>query len=100
MVPLVLREILEVFVNTLTGDGMYPVKNCQDLPLHIHMQLSEKQENFFLTKKLFHFPFLNKKTFPFLESTSNFKHFKRKDDRHRQFISEITNCEKLGYKTF
>ena len=48
MVSLVLREILEVFVNTLTGDGMYPVQNCQDLPLHIHMQLSEKQKNFFL----------------------------------------------------
>ena len=46
MVPLVLREILEVFVNTLTGDGMYPVQNCQDLPLHIHMQLSKNKKTF------------------------------------------------------
>ena len=33
---------------------------------------------------------------PFLESTSNFKHFEKKDDRHTYFISEITECEKLG----
>ena len=33
---------------------------------------------------------------PFLESTSNFKHFEKKDDRDTYFISEITECEKLG----
>ena len=33
---------------------------------------------------------------PFLESTSNFKHFEKKDDRHSYFISEITDCERLG----
>ena len=33
---------------------------------------------------------------PFLESTSNFKHFEKKDDRHTYFISEITECEKRG----
>ena len=32
----------------------------------------------------------------FLESTSNFKHFEKKDDRHTYFISEITECEKRG----
>ena len=34
--------------------------------------------------------------FSFLESTSNFKHFGKKDDRHTYFISEITECEKRG----
>ena len=33
---------------------------------------------------------------PFLESPSNFKHFEQKDDRHSYFISEITECERLG----
>ena len=33
---------------------------------------------------------------PFLDSTSNFKHFEKKDVRHTCFISEITECEKLG----
>ena len=32
----------------------------------------------------------------FLESTSNFKHFEKKDDRHSYFISEIKECEKRG----
>ena len=33
---------------------------------------------------------------PFLESTSNLKHLEKKDDRHSSFISEITDCERLG----
>ena len=32
----------------------------------------------------------------FLESTSNFKHFEKKDDRHSYFISGITDCQRLG----
>ena len=32
---------------------------------------------------------------PFLESTSNFKHFETNDDRRSYFISEITDCERL-----
>ena len=31
-----------------------------------------------------------------LEPTLNFKHFEKKDDRHSYFISEITDCERLG----
>ena len=70
MSPLVLGEKIAVFVNTLISDGSYPVPGCENLQLPIQMQLSEKQ-----------------KTFPqffvwFLESTSNFKHFERKDDHH------------------
>ena len=35
----------------------------------------------------------------FLESTSNFYHFEKKDDHDWYFISEITDCEKRGYTT-
>ena len=34
--------------------------------------------------------------FTFLEATSNFNHFVKKDDRHSKCISEITECGKLG----
>ena len=70
MSPLVLGEILAVFVNTLTADGKYPVQGCENLQLPIQMQLSDKQNNF---SQFF---------VPFLESSSNFEHFERKDDRH------------------
>ena len=42
MVPLVLGEILGVFVNTLTADEKYRVQDCENLPLPIQMQLSKK----------------------------------------------------------
>ena len=70
MSPLVISEILEVFVNTLTADDKYPVQDCENLQLLIQMQLSEKRKTF---SEFF---------VPFLESTSNFERFQRKDDRH------------------
>ena len=70
MSPLVLGEILRVFVNTLTADGKYPVQECQNLQLPIEMQFSEKRKSF---AKFFG---------PFLESTSNFNHLEKKDDCH------------------
>ena len=70
MSPLVLGEILEMFVDTLTAAGKYPVQGCENLQREIQMQLSEKQKSFC---ELF---------VPFLNSTSNFKHFEKKDDRH------------------
>ena len=71
MSPLLLDEMLGVFVNTLTADGKYPVQGCLNLHLLIQMQLSEKRNPF---SKFF---------VPFLDSTSNFYHFERKDDRQR-----------------
>ena len=71
MSPLVLGDILGVFVKTLTGDGMYPVQCCENLQLPIQMQLSDEQKNF---SQFF---------VPFLKSSSNFKHFEQKDDCHR-----------------
>ena len=70
MSSLVLGEILETFVNTLTADGKYPVQGCEDFQLPIQLQLSEK-------RKLFAGVF-----FPFLDSTSNFEDFDGKDDCH------------------
>ena len=73
-----------MFRNTLTSNDKYPVRDCVNLLSPIQMQLSLKPtifSHFFV---------------PFLESTSNFKHFEKKDDRHTYFISEITECEKRG----
>ena len=76
-----------VFVNRLTAYGKYPVQDCENLLLPIQMQLSEKRKTFI---EFF---------VPFLESTSNFKHFERKDDCHRLYISEIRDCENLAHTT-
>ena len=40
MSPLVLDEVLRVFVNTLTADSKYLVQDCQNVQLPIQMQLS------------------------------------------------------------
>ena len=66
MSPLVLGEILGVFVYTMTVDGRYPVPDCLNWPLPIQMHLFEKR----------------KKISEFLESTSNFKRFEGTDDCH------------------
>ena len=67
---LVLGEVLGVFVNIFPADDKYPLQDCENLQLPIQMQLSEKRKSFseFLV--------------PFLEFTSNFKHFEGKDVRH------------------
>ena len=70
MSSLVLGEILGVFVNTLTADGNYLVPDWENFQLPIEMQLSEKRKTF---SQFF---------VPVLESTSIFKHFEKKDDRH------------------
>ena len=76
MSPLVLDESCGVFVIPLTADGRYPrfnkypVQGCENLQLPIKMELSEKRKTF---SQIF---------IPFLESTSNFKQFEKKDDRH------------------
>ena len=46
MSPLLLGEMLRMFVNTLAIDLMYPVQGCENLQLPIQMQLSEKQKSF------------------------------------------------------
>ena len=80
MSPLVLGEILELFGNTLTADGKYPVQCCENLQLPIQMQLSEKPKSFseFFVR--------------FLDSIVNFEYFEKKHDGHTSCIAEITDC--------
>ena len=64
--PVLLDEILGIFLNTLSVDGKYPIEDWENLPFPIQMILSEKRKTFsgFLV--------------PYVESTSNFKHFEKK----------------------
>ena len=73
-----------MFRNIFTANDNYPVQDCENLssPIQMLIFLKPKTLSDFLV--------------PFLESTSNFKHFEKKDDRHTYFISEIRECEKLG----
>ena len=73
-----------MFRNTLTANDNYPVQECWNLSSPIQMEL-------YLKPTIFSDFFVS-----FLESTSNFKHFEKKDDRHSYFISEIKECEKRG----
>ena len=45
--PLVLGEILGLFFNTLTAYDKYPVQDCENLPLPVQIQLSEKSKGIF-----------------------------------------------------
>ena len=70
-----------MFRNLLTGNDKYPFGDLENSFSQTQMQLSLKPKTFFDF-------FL---TFP--ESTSNFKHFLKKYDRHSYLIKEITGCE-------
>ena len=70
-----------MFHNTLTANDKYPFRDLENLFSQTQMQLSSKPKtffDFFLT---------------FTESTSDFKHFLKKYDRHTFLITEITGCE-------
>ena len=56
-----------MFVNALTTDYKYPLKDCENFPLHIQMEFSEKGKTF---SQVF---------VPFMETSSNFKHFQSKN---------------------
>ena len=58
-----------MFVNTLTDDENYPFWDSRDLQFPVELHLSKKQNIFFQF-------FL-----PFIETSWNFKHFWKKDDR-------------------
>ena len=73
-----------MFRNTLTANDNYPVQDCGNLSSPIQMEL-------YLKPTVFFDYFVS-----FLESTSNFKLCEKKDDCHSYFISEITDCERLG----
>ena len=72
-----------MFRNTLTANDKYPVRDCENLSSEIPTQLSLKLKAF------------SDSFFPFLEPTSNFKHFEKKYHRHSYFITEFPGCERL-----
>ena len=79
---LVLCKILRLFVNALTADDKYTLRNRNNLTQPMQILLFQKEKNFSL--------FLA----AFLISTLNFPHFQSKDDPHSGCISQITVSEK------
>ena len=65
MSPLVVGEILVVFVNRFTANGKDPVQDFENSQLPIQMQLSQKRKS------------PSEFCVPFLKSSSNFKHFEK-----------------------
>ena len=77
--PLVRYEILGLFLNTLTADDKLSRQNKEHLHELIQVQLSCQ---FFIA---------------FMELTSNFEHFFKKDNPQRLSISEIMDTKKCAY---
>ena len=73
-----------MFRKTLTANDKYPFRDLQNSASLTQMQLSLKLKTF------------SDNFVPFLESTSDFKDFEKKDDRHGYFITEFSGCERLG----
>ena len=67
----------------MAANDKYPVLNRHNLTRPIQMQLSQKLKNF---SEFFG---------SFLKSTLNMEPFKKKDDPHRVFISEVTDSENV-----
>ena len=78
-------EIIGLFVDTWTADYQYPLPDCENLAFPILIKSSYKQKTF---SAFF---------IPFMEPTSNFEHFQKKDDRHSQCISEINHRLRLDH---
>ena len=84
MSVLVICEILRLFVDAMTADYKYSLRNSENLTQPIQIQLSKKQRTFsefFAT---------------FLKSSSMVEHFHKGDDLHLSYIYEITDCERRG----
>ena len=81
---LIISYIFGVLGNILSANQKYSVREYENLLTLPQIQLSSKLKPFpdFLV--------------PFVENTLKFEHLSKKDDRHTYFISEITNCERLG----
>ena len=78
-------EILRLFVNTLTADDIYSCYKSQKFGKAIQMQLSKNPKIFL--------EFFN----AFLESTSNFQLFPKKDEAHSKTISDINDSGRSFY---
>ena len=75
---LVLRKILRLLVDTLTDGGKDSLLYRDNLTQPIQILLSQKQNTFS------HF------FSAFLKPTSNFEHFRKKDDPHSRCSAQIT----------
>ena len=77
-----LCKILRLFVNTLPLDGKYSLLNGEKLTQPLQIQLCQKEKSFSQFFSLF------------LKSTLNFQFFRKKDDIHSRYISEIKDSVK------
>ena len=68
----------------MTANDKYPIRDCENLPSQIQMELP-------LKPKTFSDSFLI-----FLKATLKFKHLEKKYYRHRYFVWAITGYQKLG----
>ena len=79
-----IRNILGLFVKTLSRAHKYSLLNRENLKKPIQMQSYQKQ-------KLF------SQLFPvILKSRLNFQYFQKKDDPHSRYILKIMDSEKRG----
>ena len=76
-------EIYGLFAKILAANDKYSVLNSYKLMIPIQMQLSQKQKTFY--------EFFS----AFLNSSLNFDHFEKIDDRDRFGIFEITDSENV-----
>ena len=74
--------LLGLFLNTLTGDDKYPLRNSENLQQTIQMLLPKKQKPF---SEFFA---------AFLKSTSNSEHVGKKDNSYNLSLLEITDCKR------
>ena len=81
---LVICKSLRLFVNTMSAVDKCSLPNRDNLMQPIHMQLSEKVKTF---SRFFNV---------FSKSRLSFEYFKKKDDAHSLFISEVIACDKRG----
>ena len=76
--------MLGVFRNTLTANDKYPAPDCVNFLSPIETQLS-------LNPTICPYLFS-----PFPKSSSNFKHFEKKDDSHSYLIWESRHCKRVA----
>ena len=79
---LVLCKILRLFVNTLTADDKYSLRNRDNLTQPTQILLSQKQNTFSQFSSLF------------LKCRLNFELFLKNDNPHNRSISKIKDSKK------
>ena len=82
---LVRSEVLLLFVNTLTGEYMYPRRKMQNFPHELQTQLSQKWKAF---SRFF---------IAFLKCTSSLEHFEKEDEPTSLSILETPDSKWSGY---